>query len=120
MARALRSAGTASASAPKMNMLSAPISSAISMLAPSMVPMMSAPFIANFMLPVPLASVPAVEMCWLRRSAVGQRHEARAGRKAASTSSPLRPPPLAHMHTHKQSSTNRSKQLAAHCPPAPT
>ena len=43
-----------------------PISSAISMLAPSMVPMMSAPFIANFMLPVPLASVPAVEMCWLQ------------------------------------------------------
>ena len=28
-------------------------------------PMMSAPFMANFMLPVPLASVPAVEMCWL-------------------------------------------------------
>jgi len=30
--------------------------------------MMSAPFMANFMLPVPLASVPAVEMCWLQGS----------------------------------------------------
>lgn len=35
------------------------------MLAPSMVPMMSAPFMANFMFPVPEASVPAVEMCSL-------------------------------------------------------
>ena len=54
-----------------------PISSAISMFAPSMVPMMSAPFMANFMFPVPLASVPAVEMCWLQqqdgRTAVGSR-----------------------------------------------
>jgi hypothetical protein len=41
----------------------APDSSAISMLAPSMVPMMRQPFIWNFMLEVPLASVPAVEMC---------------------------------------------------------
>jgi hypothetical protein len=29
-----------------------------------MVPMMRHPFIWNFMLLVPLASVPAVEMCW--------------------------------------------------------
>jgi hypothetical protein len=34
------------------------------MLAPSMVPMMRQPFIWNFMLEVPEASVPAVEMCW--------------------------------------------------------
>jgi hypothetical protein len=47
-----------------MNMLSGPISSAISTFAPSMVQMMRHPFIWNFMLPVPLASVPAVEMCW--------------------------------------------------------
>ena len=36
----------------------------------TMVPMISAPFMANFMLPVPLASVPAVEMCWLRSGRV--------------------------------------------------
>ena len=46
-----------------MKMLSAPTSSAISMLAPSMVPMVRAPFSANFMFPVPEASVPAVEIC---------------------------------------------------------
>ena len=28
--------------------------------------MMRLPFIANFMFDVPLASVPAVEICWLR------------------------------------------------------
>ena len=44
---------------------SAQRTSAISMLAPSMVPMMRQPFMANFMLLVPLASVPAVLMCWL-------------------------------------------------------
>merc|ERR1719321_1822587 len=38
---------------PKINMFSSPISSAISMLAPSMVPRMRQPFIANFMLDVP-------------------------------------------------------------------
>lgn len=48
--------------APKMNMLSMPISSAISTFAPSMVPMMSPPFMMNFMLLVPEASVPAVEI----------------------------------------------------------
>jgi hypothetical protein len=46
-------------------MFSSPISSAISTFAPSMVPMISDPFMANFMLPVPEASVPAVLMCWL-------------------------------------------------------
>jgi hypothetical protein len=44
-------------------------SAAISTLAPSMVPMMRPPFMANFMLLVPLASMPAVEMCWLRSEA---------------------------------------------------
>jgi hypothetical protein len=33
------------------------------MLAPSSVPMVTAPFIMNFMLPVPDASFPAVEIC---------------------------------------------------------
>ena len=33
------------------------------MLAPSSVPIVSAPFSASFMLPVPEASVPAVEIC---------------------------------------------------------
>ena len=39
------------------------------MLAPSMVPMVSAPFIMNFMLPVPEASLPAVESCSERLAA---------------------------------------------------
>ena len=55
---------------PKMNRLSAPTASAISILAPSSVPIVSAPFSANFMLPVPDASVPAVEIC-SDRSAAG-------------------------------------------------
>ena len=38
------------------------------MLAPSRVPMMNEPLSANFMLLVPLASVPAVEMCWLHET----------------------------------------------------
>ena len=38
-------------------------SSEISTLAPSMVPTMREPFMVNFMLPVPEASVPAVLMC---------------------------------------------------------
>ena len=46
-----------------MKMFSAPTSSRISTLAPSRVPMVSAPFSAAFMLPVPEASVPAVEIC---------------------------------------------------------
>ncbi len=33
------------------------------MVAPSRVPIVSAPFIMSFMLPVPLASKPAVEIC---------------------------------------------------------
>jgi hypothetical protein len=35
-----------------------------------MVPMMRQPFIWNFMLEVPEASVPAVEMCWDSSEAV--------------------------------------------------
>jgi len=46
-----------------MNILSLPTSSAISTLAPSIVPMMMDPFIMNFIFEVPLASVPAVEIC---------------------------------------------------------
>ncbi|TNN31310.1 hypothetical protein EYF80_058538 [Liparis tanakae] len=45
---------------PKMKRFSSPASSAISTLAPSMVPMVSAPFSMNFMLPVPEASSDAV------------------------------------------------------------
>lgn len=55
-----------------------PVFSPISMLAPSMVPMMKAPLSANFMLEVPLASVPAVEMCWLHRQ--GRARQGWAGR----------------------------------------
>src|SRR5215510_13288540 len=51
----------------------------ISILAPSSVPMVRAPFIANFMLLVPEASVPAVEMCSLR-SAAGMIFSARSTR----------------------------------------
>ena len=54
---------------PAGSLLSAASSSAISTLAPSMVPMMRQPFMANFMLLVPLASVPAVLMCWLSSEA---------------------------------------------------
>jgi len=39
------------------------LSSDLDALAPSMVPMIRQPFIWNFMLEVPLASVPAVLMC---------------------------------------------------------
>ena len=49
---------------------SAPTASRISMLAPSSVPIVNAPFSASFMLPVPEASVPAVEIC-SDRSAAG-------------------------------------------------
>ncbi|KAF3845246.1 hypothetical protein F7725_008409 [Dissostichus mawsoni] len=45
---------------PKMNRFSSPASSAISTLAPSMVPMVRAPFSMNFMFPVPDASRHAV------------------------------------------------------------
>ncbi|CSI86871.1 Uncharacterised protein [Vibrio cholerae] len=44
-------------------MLSSPTSSRISTFAPSIVPMVSAPLSAIFMLPVPDASLPAVEIC---------------------------------------------------------
>ena len=39
------------------------------MFAPSSVPIVRAPFMASFMLPVPEASVPAVEICSLRSAA---------------------------------------------------
>ncbi|KAJ6647790.1 hypothetical protein Bhyg_03013 [Pseudolycoriella hygida] len=54
---------TCSTVIPKIKMLSKPISSAISTLAPSIVPIVSAPFNINFILPVPDASVPAVDIC---------------------------------------------------------
>ena len=46
-----------------MKILSLPTASAISTFAPSSVPTVSAPFIMNFMLPVPLASLPASDIC---------------------------------------------------------
>ena len=52
------SAATSSAVRPKMKMFSAPTCSRISMLAPSSVPIVSAPFSDSFMLPVPEASMP--------------------------------------------------------------
>ena len=53
-----------------MKMLSGPTESRISMFAPSSVPMVNAPLSASFMLPVPEASMPAVEIC-CERSAAG-------------------------------------------------
>ncbi|MNL24003.1 hypothetical protein D3C87_1454210 [compost metagenome] len=61
---------------PKMTILSAPTSLCISTLAPSIVPMVMAPFAMNFMLPVPEASIPAVEIC-SERSAAGTITSAR-------------------------------------------
>jgi hypothetical protein len=55
---------------PKRKKFSAPTSSRISTFAPSSVPIVSAPFRVNFMLPVPDASLPAVEIC-SDRSAAG-------------------------------------------------
>ncbi|VED45780.1 Uncharacterised protein [Raoultella terrigena] len=55
---------------PKMKIFSSPTCSSISTLAPSRVPMVSAPLSANFMLLVPEASVPASEIC-SERSAAG-------------------------------------------------
>ena len=54
---------TSSAVKPNRKKFSGPTSSRISTLAPSRVPMVSAPFNENFMLPVPDASMPAVEIC---------------------------------------------------------
>lgn len=48
---------------PKMRMLSLPTRSPISTFAPSRVPRVIAPLSMSFMLPVPLASVPAREIC---------------------------------------------------------
>lgn len=59
----LSRASTSSTLMPKMKRFSSPASSAISTLAPSMVPMVRAPLSMNFMFPVPEASVPAVEIC---------------------------------------------------------
>ena len=55
---------------PKRKKFSGPMASRISTLAPSSVPMVRAPFIDSFMLPVPEASLPAVEIC-SERSAAG-------------------------------------------------
>ncbi len=46
------------------------------MLAPSRVPMVTAPLRASFMLPVPEASLPAIEIC-SDRSAAGMISSAR-------------------------------------------
>ena len=46
-----------------MNILSSPTSSCISTLAPSSVPRVKAPFSINFILPVPLASLEANDIC---------------------------------------------------------
>ena len=59
-----------------MNMCSAPTRSHISTLAPSRVPMVKAPLRPNFMLLVPEASKPAVEIC-SDRSAAGMMLSAR-------------------------------------------
>ena len=58
-----------------MKIFSSPTSSWISTLAPSSVPMVTAPFRASFMLPVPEASLPAVEIC-SERSAAGMMRSA--------------------------------------------
>ena len=54
---------TSSEDRPKMKAFSSPTSSTISTLAPSMVPRVTAPLSMNFMLPVPEASLLAVEIC---------------------------------------------------------
>lgn len=81
----LSSSVTSSTLMPKMNRFSSPASSAISTLAPSMVPMVRAPFSMNFMLPVPEASVPAVEIC-SDRSVAGITANKTQGHKDADTS----------------------------------
>ena len=71
-----RRAATSSAVRPNRKKFSAPTRSRISTLAPSRVPMVRAPFSASFMLPVPEASIPAVEIC-SERSAAGMISSAR-------------------------------------------
>ena len=56
-----------------MKMLSSPTCWRISIFAPSSVPIVNAPFSASFMLPVPEASVPAVEIC-SRQIGAGHHH----------------------------------------------
>src|ERR1017187_6893661 len=63
------SAAISSAVFPKMKMFSGPTASRISMFAPSRVPIVTPPFSAAFMLPVPEASYPAVEICSERSTA---------------------------------------------------
>jgi hypothetical protein len=75
MAVHLRRRAASSAVMPKRKKFSAPTCSRISTLAPSSVPMVGAPFSANFMLPVPDASLPAVEIC-SDRSAAGIKRSA--------------------------------------------
>lgn len=60
---------TSSTLVPKMKILSCPTSSIISILAPSSVPIIKHPFMTNFILDVPEASVPAVEICYERSDA---------------------------------------------------
>ena len=62
-ARSARAGSTSGSSMPNRKKFSSPTHSRISTLAPSSVPMIRQPFIWNFMLDVPEASVPAVEMC---------------------------------------------------------
>ena len=66
---------TSSELIPKINIFSLPTSSAISTFAPSIVPIVAAPFNINFMLPVPDASLLAVEICSLT-SAAAKIHSA--------------------------------------------
>jgi hypothetical protein len=61
---------------PNRKKFSSPTSSRISTFAPSSVPIVNAPLSANFMLPVPEASLPASEIC-SDRSAAGMSFSAR-------------------------------------------
>jgi hypothetical protein len=56
MLRFTPDSATCSAESPNRKKLSSPAASAISIVAPSRVPIVSAPFIMSFMLLVPLAS----------------------------------------------------------------
>ena len=76
LAWARRFASTSAAVRPNRKKFSGPTRSRISTLAPSSVPMVSAPFKASFMFPVPDASIPAVEIC-SERSAAGMIRSAR-------------------------------------------
>ena len=60
-------------------------------MAPSSVPMVSAPLSASFMFPVPEASVPAVEIC-SERSAAGMISSARLTEKLGTKTTLRRSP----------------------------